>query len=279
MKLKSHRFWTPPEGGEVEQEDGSLRWVYTDPKWQEHPVTYISTFYRRAKGNQLIILMKRLIRAAKGLGKELALQDGTPARGDMPSALMAAQLGFQTKTKVRPRHDYPNGEFCSSLWWPTPEGTVLGPKIGRQLYKHAWTYKPESVREAWFDAVVAGNSLSWSFVPVLRTLQLHYTTLKDKRAAARALAKKRFEEGKTQVAPRPYKPYVFSRTEALEESLKFKSGMAHAASDDTAAFFAQRYAMDAREVELELKALLAVHKPGQSVAHPFLLKLHKRDNE
>ena len=33
-------------------------------------------------------------------------------------------------------------EFCSSRFWPTPEGRVLGPKIGRFLAKIGWVLRP-----------------------------------------------------------------------------------------------------------------------------------------
>jgi len=62
-------------------------------------------------------------------------------------------------------------DFCSSLFWPTPDGSVLGPKVGRVLGKTfhcAKRFDPDYL--PWLRGVCLSLRTSCSFVPILRIL-------------------------------------------------------------------------------------------------------------
>lgn len=76
---------------------------------------------------------------------------------------LAAQLGF--KLTVINTNDVSKVEFCSLLPYPTKDGTVFGPKIGRQLHRAGWTTSSEKA-DIYGAAVSMENSVS--FIPFLR---------------------------------------------------------------------------------------------------------------
>jgi len=208
----------------------------------------LASMVRGLRGTALVIYFKQLIRAAVKLGQELALQEGHERPGDMPSAEMAAQLGFKTKTKVHARHEYYKAEFCSSLWWPTSDGTVLGAKVGRQLYKHAWTDKPEKLRLGWLEAVAKCNAISWRFVPVLREIQYYYNDGFRRLNTRYAAQDQAHKDGERDKPAARHAAYNFTRAERDEDFFKFRSTVAHEATADTYHFFWKRYDLNPREV-------------------------------
>jgi len=65
----------------------------------------------------------------------------------------------------------PDVDFCSSLLWPTRDGSVLGPKIGRVLGKTFYCiHKFEGGYLPWLRGVCLSLERSCSFVPILRRL-------------------------------------------------------------------------------------------------------------
>jgi hypothetical protein len=81
------------------------------------------------------------------------------------------QYGFEAKVKLTTRY---TSEFCSSLFWPTHSGLVMGPKPGRVLAKSFWTRLPKLTKPGkllgWVRAVAKSLSASSSHVPVLRVV-------------------------------------------------------------------------------------------------------------
>jgi len=65
----------------------------------------------------------------------------------------------------------PDVDFCSGLLWPTADGSVLGPKIGRFLAKTFYcTHKYDGGYLPWLRGVCLSVKASTSFVPILRAL-------------------------------------------------------------------------------------------------------------
>jgi hypothetical protein len=63
-------------------------------------------------------------------------------------------------------------DFCSALFWPTEDGLVLGPKIGRLLAKTFTSthhFSPSKHLE-WLRGVCLGLDVSCSYIPILRAL-------------------------------------------------------------------------------------------------------------
>jgi len=65
----------------------------------------------------------------------------------------------------------PDVDFCSSLFWPTNDGTVLGPKIGRFLAKTFYcVHKFDGGYMPWLRGVCLSLENTCSFVPILRVI-------------------------------------------------------------------------------------------------------------
>jgi len=65
----------------------------------------------------------------------------------------------------------PDIDFCSGLLWPTRDGSVLGPKIGRFLAKTFYcTHRYDKGYMPWLRGVCLSLQKSTSFVPILRAL-------------------------------------------------------------------------------------------------------------
>lgn len=81
------------------------------------------------------------------------------------------QGGFEPKVSA-------DLDFCSSLFWPSDQGTTLGPKIGRLIGKtfHSMN-KIEGSYLRWLRGVCLGLDLSCSHVPILRVLIPHMLSL------------------------------------------------------------------------------------------------------
>jgi hypothetical protein len=63
-------------------------------------------------------------------------------------------------------------DFCSSIFWPTSDGSVLGPKIGRVLGKTFYSMNRFDSGDylPWLRGVCLSLKTSCSFVPILRVL-------------------------------------------------------------------------------------------------------------
>jgi len=76
----------------------------------------------------------------------------------------------------------PEIDFCSALFYPTSDGTVLGPKIGRILAKtfHCMHHLPGKYLE-WVRGVCMSLRKSTSFIPILRVLIPRFLELTEGR--------------------------------------------------------------------------------------------------
>jgi hypothetical protein len=85
-------------------------------------------------------------------------------------------LGFETKVKSSTQ--WSQVEYCSSLFWPTDNGTVLGPKIGKRLPKIGFSLNPLKI--AAVKGMLIGLQIECGYVPVLRTYAAHQLSLVGK---------------------------------------------------------------------------------------------------
>lgn len=78
------------------------------------------------------------------------------------------RLGLAAKTLVK--HNVWEFEYCSGRFYPTGEGRVWAPKIGRTLCKGGWRLRsnPATSDETWLAAVMAGYYATSNHVPVVR---------------------------------------------------------------------------------------------------------------
>jgi hypothetical protein len=68
-------------------------------------------------------------------------------------------------------------DFCSAVFWPTTDGPVLGPKVGRVLGKTFFCGKPFHDYLPWLRGVCLSLLKSCSFIPILRVLVPHLLAL------------------------------------------------------------------------------------------------------
>jgi hypothetical protein len=68
-------------------------------------------------------------------------------------------------------------DFCSAIFWPTCDGPVLGPKVGRVLGKTFFAGKMFGDYLPWLRGVCLSLRNSCSFVPILRALIPHLLQL------------------------------------------------------------------------------------------------------
>jgi hypothetical protein len=118
-------------------------------------------------GNSRIHLV--LLEACPVVGAAIVMGDDAVVWTDNPGAVCDAYRAGGLEPKVSPDLD-----FCSALFWPTEEGSVLGPKIGRLLGKtfHAMN-KMDGGYQPWLRGVCLGLLTSCSHVPILRVLVPH----------------------------------------------------------------------------------------------------------
>lgn len=114
---------------------------------------------------------------------------------EMRAALLSynVKLGFTTKLKMET--EWPLVEYCSSLFWPTSDGYVLGPKIGKRLPKIGFSLRNLKIGEV--KGMLLGLSIEASYVPVLRVYAAHQLALladveeiafADKRSSYKSMA-------------------------------------------------------------------------------------------
>lgn len=139
---------------------------------------------------------------------------------------VSLSLGFETKVKASTQ--WSQVEYCSSLFWPTNNGTVLGPKIGKRLPKIGFSLNPLKVQLV--KGMLIGLQIECGFVPVLRTYARHQLGLVE------AIKEKTF----------------------LDKDRRHKSlpTSSHEANSATFAFFMDRYGVDASVCEEALSACL-----------------------
>lgn len=108
-----------------------------------------------------------------------------PLSYNPPTAEIYAKLGCISE--LQPVKDSYNLEFCSSLWWPTTDGVVLGPKPGRFISKLGWLVKPNSVNiNATQRSMLTAFNRDANFIPPIAAIvrvQLGLTRIDPHRPA------------------------------------------------------------------------------------------------
>ncbi len=135
------------------------------------------------------------------------------------------KLGFETKVKIST--NWSRVEYCSSLFWPTEDGYVLGPKIGKRLPKVGFSLRKLDVGEV--KGMLLGLRIEAGFVPVIRTYTNHNLKL------LKNVGKKEYFDDR-----RIYKSLPTAT---------------HRANDATNDFFLDRYGLTVEEAECELVKL------------------------
>lgn len=122
-------------------------------------------------GNSRIHLV--LLEACPSVRAAIVMGDDAVVWTSDASEVAAAyrQGGFEPKVSA-------DLDFCSSLFWPSDQGTTLGPKIGRLISKtfHC-ANKMQGSYLCWLRGVCLGLTTSCSHVPILRVLIPHLLSL------------------------------------------------------------------------------------------------------
>nr|WRQ65266.1 polyprotein [Tolivirales sp.] len=159
------------------------------------------------------------------------------------------KLGFVVKLKILDQ--WPLAEFCSSIFWPTQDGFVLGPKIGRRLPKFGVSLK--RLTQGQIKGMLLGLLKEMDHIPVLR-VYVKYCLSKLKKI-------------KTEHYVDRDSPY------------RVKSASKHSISEDTADFFFTRYGMHYETFEQSLRN--ALRNSGSDlttvISYPLLEELMKVD--
>jgi hypothetical protein len=135
-----------------------------------------------------------------------------------------------------------SASFCSGLFWPTPEGSVWGPKIGRIVAKTTWLIDPGNTLNPtdWLRTVAKGFVRDTAHIPVLRVF---FPTL------LRACG-----PGRTVTPRKSYRPHALA---------------SHTACENTWALMAAHYGVTRAEVE-DLEKWLERQQPPALLDHPVL---------
>lgn len=167
-------------------------------------------------------------------------------------------LGMKMKLQVHDWAERRRATFCSGRFYPTDNGSVLGPLIGRQLLKAPWMYgHSPSEAEGWLKSVMIGNTNSWSFVPLLRVSHKYYMSRLGDVSAI--------------------KLYQHEKNER-KYSVSSQAREKHQATDETALMFELIYRHSMSEAEAELLKVLEKAPMGSIVYHPILKHIETVDN-
>jgi hypothetical protein len=140
-------------------------------------------------------------------------------------------------------------DFCSALFYPTMDGSVLGPKIGRVLGKtfHSMYKSPNGDYMPWLRGVCLSMQVSCSYIPILRVLVRRLLEIAG--------------EGKVK----------------HKQSYQYKSlaKYSHEVSEETWSFLYERYGLYETDI-LDIEAELEKVELGRTYS-PVLLDIIKRD--
>jgi hypothetical protein len=161
-------------------------------------------------------------------------------------------LGFRTKCKVRT--EWHHVEYCSGLFWPTADGFVLGPKIGRRLPKLGFGLRELSPSEV--TSMISGMTNDLAHLPVL-------SVYLDK---CISLAQKLKIEKKNK------KAYVDK-----EAQYKWTCSKKHQRSNATEEFFTARYGFSVDLCESSLRDALAPLQSLTECVHYPMMEIFKVD--
>jgi len=151
-------------------------------------------------------------------------------------------------------HDFvpvlaPDIDFCSSLFWPTADGIVLGPKVGRVLAKSFQSMRKFHEYEPWIRGVMLSTRFSWSFIPILRAINERFLHL--------------LGDGKVQ--------------RDCDHVYKSRAVGEHECCTDTFAFFEERYSLSENEVLALEESIRNSLNIGDVLKDPAYLQIVKRD--
>lgn len=167
-------------------------------------------------------------------------------------------IGLKCKLKTHHWIERRAATFCSGRFYPTTDGSVLGPMIGRQLRKAMWMFNhPPSEAEGWLKSVMIGNANGWSCTPVLRVALKHYNTRLSKIQAVSFT-----------MAERNERKYSLANQVALKHDL----------SMDAEEMFQLVYGYDMTHVEQVLLKILEEAPLGVYLLHPILQHIDSVDN-
>lgn len=136
-----------------------------------------------------------------------------------------------------------DASYCSSLFWPTADGIVLGPKVGRQIVKFGWSSHWQPDGKAWCKAKATCMYRDASFVPVLSEF---LQAVIDKTRSAKTIT------------------YRYENVE------KVRARQLHTPNDTTRAMFRMRYGVEPNPVH--------VPEPGK-FSNSDITWLVRRDND
>lgn len=143
----------------------------------------------------------------------------------------------------------PDIDFCSGLFYPTADGVVLGPKIGRVIAKTFQALNKFEDYDPWLRGVLLSIRSSCSFVPILRVI---VETLLERVGHGKVYRKKSYE-------------------------YKSMANRCHECSHDTFVFFEKRYGLseaDCYFYEAMLKSTLEI---GMVLTDQVFIDLVYRD--
>jgi hypothetical protein len=143
----------------------------------------------------------------------------------------------------------PEIDFCSGLFYPTADGIVLGPKIGRVLAKTFQSLNKFGDYTPWLRGTLLSIRASCSFVPILRVI---VDTLLD-----------RVGEGKVH--------------RQRHHEYKSMAARSHECSADTFAFFEQRYGLTESDCLFYEDMLRDTLEIGMVLHHQVFIDLVRRD--
>lgn len=157
------------------------------------------------------------------------------------------KLGFKIKCKTS--YHWYDVEYCSSLFWPTRNGYVLGPKIGKRLPKIGFSLRKLEVGDV--KGMIIGLKCEANFIPVIR---LYINKMFDLLKKVKS------------------KDYVDKRS--VYKSL---ASEIHSTCDDTNMFFFERYGTTVEEAELMFRECTKGAGITSCVDYPLLKTFTDRD--
>jgi hypothetical protein len=167
-------------------------------------------------------------------------------------------IGMKTKLQVHDWSERRKASFCSGRFYPTEDGSVLGPLVGRQLRKAAWMFNhAPSDAEGWLKSVMVGNFKGWSYVPLLRVMVKFYVDRLDSVKAKKLHLQEKNEK---------------------KYSVSHQASQAHRLTYEALDMFQLIYGHSMTEAEDVLLHLLGQAPLGSYLLHPLLQDIDRADN-
>jgi len=114
-----------------------------------------------------------------------------------------ASVGLVYKMKLHDTEEARyNASFCSQLFYPTDEGSVLGPKLGRWIVRGCWWYDPPAYTEDMLRRMLKGDARARcrlaAHVPFLRLLWRRIAELVEDAGELKSEPRQHYALGMTQ---------------------------------------------------------------------------------